>query len=86
MTQRGKIVWRPTVERALASRMNEFSELKDFSSLHQWSIDKPNEFWARIWEFCRVVGERGERIIDRFHCPGDPSLEFIATRFFLMLN
>ncbi len=82
MTQRGKIVWRPTVERALASRMNEFSELKDFSSLHQWSIDKPNEFWARIWEFCRVVGERGERIIDRFHCPGDPSLEFIATRFF----
>ena len=82
MTQRGKIVWRPSVEKAKDTRIRDFSKFEEFSDVHQWSVDKPDEFWARIWEFCGVVGERGERIIDRFNSPDDPSLEFIATRFF----
>ena len=51
MTQRGKIVWRPSVEKAKDTRIRDFSKFEEFSDVHQWSVDKPDEFWARIWEF-----------------------------------
>lgn len=36
---------------------------KDYKSLHDWSIDRPEEFWTAIWEFCEVIGDRGEVIV-----------------------
>ena len=56
--------------------------MRGFEDLHSWSIANPEDFWARVWDFCGVVGERGERIIQRFEFPSDPSREFISTKFF----
>ena len=31
-------------------------DLRDYPSLHRWSVDQPGEFWRSIWEFCDVRG------------------------------
>lgn len=82
MTQRGEILWTPDVARVAQSRIQVFAESRDFEDLHDWSIQHPESFWAKVWEYCGVVGERGERIIQRTGAPTDPSREFISTRFF----
>jgi acetoacetyl-CoA synthetase len=33
----------------------------DPSSLHAWSITKPEQFWSLVWDQCGVVGEKGSR-------------------------
>jgi acetoacetyl-CoA synthetase len=33
------------------------------STLHRWSVDHAPEFWAAVWDWCGVVGSRGERLV-----------------------
>ena len=33
--------------------------------LHRWSIEKPEEFWAQLWNFLGVIGEPGARAYQR---------------------
>ena len=35
--------------------------LPDYAALHAWSIAERAEFWSAVWDFCGVLGERGER-------------------------
>ncbi|MDA3042090.1 MAG: acetoacetate--CoA ligase, partial [Actinomycetota bacterium] len=53
-----------------------------FEELHKWSVQSPDQFWRKIWQVCGVVGEQGERAIQKTAIPSDPSAQFIATRFF----
>ncbi len=82
MTQRGEILYTPDASRIGQSQIREFAGPRDFEELHKWSIAQPEDFWASVWEYCEVVGERGERIIQRSEFPSDPSREFISTKFF----
>ena len=82
MVQRGEIVWKPSEKRARATRLVDFANGVGFEALHKWSIDKPDEFWRKIWQFCGVIGEQGERTIHKNPNPNDPSAEYIATQFF----
>jgi len=36
-------------------------DLSDYRALHWWSVDSPGAFWELVWEFCEVIGDRGER-------------------------
>ena len=36
-------------------------DLSDYRALHRWSVDSPGAFWELVWEFCEVIGDRGER-------------------------
>ena len=38
-------------------------ELESYSDLHGWSIESLDRFWESVWEFCDVIGERGERTL-----------------------
>lgn len=82
VVQRGEIVWKPNDGQAKASRLAEFASGTSFSELHQWSVNSPDEFWRKIWQFCGVVGEQGERAIHKPTSDGDPSAAFIGTQFF----
>jgi acetoacetyl-CoA synthetase len=43
----------------------------DFRALHDSSVIDPRSFWAEIWDFCGVIGDRGERVaIDLDRMPG----------------
>jgi acetoacetyl-CoA synthetase len=65
-------LWTPSRGRVAASNLRRFqrfvSEQRDglgsFAEVHTWSVDAPAEFWAAVWDFCEVVGDRGDRLID----------------------
>ena len=82
MTQRGEIVWSPDAHMASESRLASFARGKSFDELHQWSVKSPEEFWSSIWQFCGMVGERGDRVVTKTPNLSDPAVEFISTRFF----
>lgn len=72
-------IWTPSAEQVAATRLHAFAAAQglpdDYATIHAWSIEEPDVFWAAVWDFGEVRGERGERII----VPGDSLLE---TQFF----
>ncbi len=44
--------------------------LADYKALHAWSIDDREGFWNLVWDFCGVIGDKGQRILDADRMPG----------------
>jgi acetoacetyl-CoA synthetase len=45
--------------------------LAGFDELHRWSIDRREDFWSLVWDFCGIVGDKGSRIlVDGDRMPG----------------
>jgi len=67
-------LWAPAPARAAATAMAAFMQRAgqpDYETLWRWSIDRPQEFWPLVWDFCGVVGERGATVLaDGEHMPG----------------
>jgi acetoacetyl-CoA synthetase len=73
-------LWTPSPERAAASQLASFRRaierrhgavLPDYPALHAWSLAHRAEFWPAVWDFCGVIGERGERaVVDADAMPG----------------
>ncbi|WP_321499396.1 acetoacetate--CoA ligase [Breoghania sp.] len=66
-------LWAPSRARVEASAIHKFigfvmdrgaPALADYDALHAWSVAEPGAFWDAIWDFCGVVGEKGERLIE----------------------
>lgn len=69
-----KPLWTPPPERAAATAMARFMERageNSYEALHRWSVEKREEFWDLVWDFCEVRGSRsGPVLIDRDRMPG----------------
>ena len=71
-------LWRPSnVEDLPIARFAREAEgrsgrtLADYDSLHAWSVDDPAGFWDLVWDFCGVIGDKGERrLVDADQMPG----------------
>lgn len=73
-------LWTPSADRIAASRITAFTErlrnrysqqFPDYWSLWRWSIANKEVFWRELWDFCGIVGDRGERtLIDGHLMPG----------------
>lgn len=73
-------LWRPSPGRADTAQISAFRRhceplagrpLPDTRALHGWSIAEPAGFWAAVWDWCGVLGERGERVLrDGDRMPG----------------
>jgi acetoacetyl-CoA synthetase len=37
--------------------------LSDYDALYRWSIEDQEKFWSEVWDFCGVVGDKGERVL-----------------------
>ena len=37
--------------------------LQDYDALYQWSLDAKESFWSAVWDFCGIIGDKGERIL-----------------------
>ncbi|PZQ13154.1 MAG: acetoacetate--CoA ligase [Ancylobacter novellus] len=66
-------LWTPSPERAAASNMARFiaeassrsgRKLDGFRALHAWSIEDRETFWDLVWDFCGVIGEKGEGVVE----------------------
>ena len=50
---------------AFIARVNQRRGLSisDYDALYRWSIDEKENFWSEVWDFCGIVGDKGERIL-----------------------
>ena len=73
-------LWRPTREQIAAHALTRFAALAaeragrsfaDYRALHAWSVDDRAAFWDLLWDFCGVIGDKGERrLLDGEQMPG----------------
>ena len=65
-------LWTPSQDQINQSLMSEFMRFAndhckrsfgDYDELYQWSIDKKEDFWSTLWDFCGVIGDKGERVL-----------------------
>jgi len=65
-----KPLWQPdqaTVEGSNLHFFMRYAEshtgrtFSDFAALHAWSVGDSVTFWSLLWDFCEVIGDRGER-------------------------
>lgn len=73
-------LWTPTQDQVASAPMTAFmaaasaragAEFTRYDDLHRWSIDEREAFWSLVWDFCGIVGERGEVVLaDGDRMPG----------------
>ena len=71
-TLNDKPLWTPRPEAVAETAMAAFTSrasavagraLDEYADLHRWSVDASEDFWSLLWDFCGVIGERGERTL-----------------------
>lgn len=77
---RGQILWQMDIARQRATLLWQFAEATqashgcapdDYWGLHAWSITERAAFWSAVWDFCEVIGDKGERrLVDGDLMPG----------------
>ncbi len=75
-----KPLWAPSREAIDSATVTTFArhcarvtgqELSDYDALYDWSVNDREAFWSCVWDFCGVVGEKGERfLVDGDAMPG----------------
>ena len=67
-----KPLWTPSPEQVRASAMTAFMEranasfglaLDGFDALHAWSVTDREKFWSLVWDFCGLIGNKGNEIL-----------------------
>ena len=65
-------LWTPSQPSIDAANMTRFIEqvnqrhglsIDDYDTLYQWSIEHRETFWSETWDFCGIIGNKGERIL-----------------------
>ncbi len=66
-------LWSPSAERIAAANLTRFMQaagtragrtFTGYDDLWQWSVDERAAFWDTLWDFCGVVGDKGERLLE----------------------
>ncbi len=65
-------LWSPRPERIAASHLTAFTRLMasvsgasypDYASLWQASIEQPETFWSLLWDYGKVIGDKGKTLL-----------------------
>ncbi len=66
---RNEPLWIPTPECARQTQMARFMHrddappCTDYHALWEWTLKNPGEFWSAVWDFCQVIGEKGDVLL-----------------------
>jgi len=73
-------LWMPTPDRIVKAQITAFmveasgragAAFSSYAELHRWSVDRREDFWSLLWDFCGVVGDKGNRVlVDGDKMPG----------------
>ena len=64
-----KSLWQPSEQKkqnSLLEEFNKFINLKsdhDFKTLWKWTVDYPEDFWSKFWDYSKIIGDKGNEII-----------------------
>jgi acetoacetyl-CoA synthetase len=65
-------LWTPSQAGIDAANMTHFIEqvnanhalsITNYDELYQWSLDEKEQFWSELWDFCGIIGDKGEQIL-----------------------
>jgi acetoacetyl-CoA synthetase len=65
-----KFLWKPSSKRKEESLLEDFSKFinlksnHNFKNLWKWSVDHPEEFWSKFWDYSKIKGDKGQNIIE----------------------
>ncbi len=59
------VLWAPKVKDLSSTNISKFAKANgfppdDYSTLHKWSVSHLGDFWSAVWDFCEVIGVKGE--------------------------
>jgi acetoacetyl-CoA synthetase len=66
-------LWTPSSERVAAANLTRFMRVAgeragrtfdDYADLWQWSVDERPAFWDTLWDFCGVIGAKGDTVLE----------------------
>ena len=69
-------LWSPSRQRIAQTAIADFmtaasslagQSLGSYRDLHDWSINDREAFWSLIWDYCGVIGDKGQRILTAGH-------------------
>jgi acetoacetyl-CoA synthetase len=49
---------------ALLAQLGEVLASPDYAGLHAFSVAHPTQFWAVLWDFLAIVGDRGDLVVE----------------------
>ncbi|KOO11075.1 hypothetical protein AKJ18_30975, partial [Vibrio xuii] len=63
-------MWVPSKKRVESSNLQQFvqhiniqgNQIDNYAELHKWSVECKKDFWLEVWQFCDVIGYRGDCI------------------------
>ena len=64
-----KPLWKPSTQIKQESLLEEFSKFVNFDSKHnfynlwEWSVKNNEEFWSKLWDYSKIIGDKGKEII-----------------------
>ncbi len=63
-----KPLWQPSKDRRENSLLMDFCKFvnlkpKSFKDVWIWSIENPQKFWSKFWDFSKIIGSKGNDII-----------------------
>jgi len=64
-----KSLWSPSEQNKQESLLEDFSKFinlksnHSFKTLWKWSVDHPEEFWSKFWDYSKIIGDKGNEII-----------------------
>jgi acetoacetyl-CoA synthetase len=64
----GETLWEPSERSVSSARITDYAawlrggglDVSTYDEIWRWSVAKPAEFWASIWEYFDVLGRRGD--------------------------
>ncbi len=74
-------LWTPSGARTILGDFNEKAESEtgqsfpDYQALWRWSVENQEDFWDKVWDFCGVIGDKGDAVLS------DPDKMFGAQFF-----
>ena len=62
-------LWTPSQDKIDNSHLSAFMKQCGYSAdtnyheFWQWSVDSHEEFWDNLWDYCNVIGDKGDRVL-----------------------
>ena len=64
-----KSLWNLSEQNKQESLLEDFSKFinlksnHSFKTLWNWSVDHPEEFWSKFWDYSKIIGDKGNEVI-----------------------
>ena len=74
-------LWKPSEKKVQESAIEDFAKFinfksnKNFKELWKWSVDNPELFWSKFWDYSKIIGDKGKDVIKKNNI-------FYKTKFF----